>query len=325
MTLDFGKKVLPASRKSVFKIKDYHVWGGTMLSHEGLYYLLFSRWPKSTTFDGWVVCSEIGYAVSDSPYGPFEYRGVIFKGSGGDNWDADCIHNPTAIEYEGKYYLYYMGNSGNGEYWDHRNNQRIGVAVANHPAGPWCRCSVPVIDVSLESHDHLMTSNPSVAVTPQGKIIAVYKAVGSGALPKGGAVVCGVAFADNPLGPFTKHPKPIMVNPENDWSVEDPYIWYEEDRYYALVKDFQGYFTKKDKNTVALFESYNGINWEPSKNSYAFGRKITWEDGVEEQMCKLERPQLLLENGKPVVLICAGMKNNEPYDTFNVQIPLSSE
>ena len=46
-------------------------------------------------------------------------------------------HNPTVIRARGKYYLYYMGNTGDGSFWSHRNNQRIGVAVADKPEGPW--------------------------------------------------------------------------------------------------------------------------------------------------------------------------------------------
>lgn len=323
MELDFSKLILPTPRTAVFKMDDYVVWCGTIAKHDdGLYYLLFSRWPKSEGHGGWVTCSEIGYAVSESPIGPFEYRGIALKGSGGENWDADCVHNPTVIKYQNKYYMYYMGNKGNGEYWNHRNNQRIGVAVSEHPAGPWKRFDKPIIDVTPGSFDHLMTSNPTATIGPDGKIVMVYKAVGDGPMPKGGRVICGVAIAGHPLGPFIKQPEPIMLNPENDWSVEDPFIWYQEDRFYALVKDFQGYFTGKEKGSVALFESMDGIKWEPAKNPCAFERKIQWDDGVTESFLRLERPQLLIDEGKPIVLLCAATNDKNGIDAFNVHIPL---
>lgn len=323
MGINFNGLIKPVPRTAVFKLKDYIVWCGTMTQHDdGLYYLLFSRWPKTLGHNAWVTHSEVGYAVSKNPLGPYEFKGIALKGSGGENWDADVIHNPTVIKVRGKYYMYYMGNKGNGEYWNHRNNQRVGVAVAEHPAGPWKRFDRPVIDVTEGSFDHLLTSNPTAAATPDGKILMVYKAVGDGILPKGGRVICGVAISDDPLGPFVKQTKPIMVNPENEWSVEDPYIWHQEDRYYSLVKDFQGYFTKRGKGTVALFESLDGIDWFPSENPFAFGLEIKWENGEVEKVKRLERPQLWIENGKPKVLFCAATNDSTGIDSFNVHIPL---
>jgi hypothetical protein len=337
MSLNFTEIMMPVKRHSVMKEEDYYVWGATQVRHtDEKYYLIYSRWPKSAGFEGWVSCCELGWAVSDSPLGPWEKGGIALAGSENTTerdeskkhlWDAHCIHNPTMIPYEGKYYLYYMANYGNGEYWNHRNNQRIGVAVADHPAGPWKRSEAPVIDVTPGSHDHLMTSNPTVAVRPDGGILMVYKAVGdnNGLRPQGGPVVCGVAQAAHPLGPFKKHPIPVMINPEHDWSVEDPYIWYQEDRYYALVKDFQGYFAHH-KHSVALFESLDGIDWNPAEHANAFDRRITWEEGEEEELYRMERPQILLdERGRSQVLLCAVTRNEDDLDTWNVQIPLKKE
>lgn len=311
--------------KAVFQDDGYLVWCGSVVKGlDGNYYLFYSRWQKELGHDAWVTHSEVAYAVSRNPYGEFIPKGVILKGSGGECWDADVIHNPTVIEAEGKYYMYYMGNYGNGEYWDHRNHQRVGVAVAENPSGPWERFQQPLVDVTEGSFDHLLTSNPTVARGEDGRYYMVYKAVSDGPLPKGGAVVCGVAIADHPTGPFIKHPVPIMTNPENDWSVEDPYIWVQEHQFYALVKDFQGYFTKQGKYTVALFESKNGIDWHVSNQPFAFDRKIKWMDGSTTDLEALERPQLLIEDGKPIVLYCAAAISADRSDSFNVAIPLKS-
>jgi predicted GH43/DUF377 family glycosyl hydrolase len=285
--------------------------------------MLFSRWKQDLGFQAWATHSEVGYATANDPLGPFVFRHIVLAGSGGNRWDADVVHNPTMIEVNGRYYVYYMGNKGNGEYWSHRNHQRIGVAVAVHPAGPWRRFDEPIVDVTRGAWDHLMVSNPTVTRAPNGQIIMVYKGVGDGLLPKGGAVVCGVAVADHPLGPFRKVKGPIMVNPDNDWSVEDPYIWYHTDRFYALVKDFHGYFTRIGESSVALFESPNGIDWQSATQPYAFKREIHWEDGQVQQVDALERPQLLLNSaGIPVVLYCAVKARNQQEHSYNVHIPL---
>ncbi|MEK4237130.1 glycoside hydrolase family protein [Paenibacillus sp. FSL H7-0714] len=321
--MDFQSMLLPVPRSATFQLEGYHVWCPTVVKgKDGLYHMLFSCWPIESKHDGWVSKSLIGYAVSDHPLGRFQFQRFVLDGRG-EGWDADVIHNPTMISYQDKYYLFYTGNYGNGDYWDHRNHQRIGVAEADHPGGPWRRVHQPAIDVTPGAWDHLIVNNPTVTVTPQGKILMIYKGVGEGPLPKGGAVVCGVAEADHPLGPFRKVAGPIMVNPDNDWSVEDPFIWSQGDRFYALVKDFQGYFTKTGVSSVALFESMNGTDWEPAEHPLAFLRQIVWEDGVVQPVEALERPQLLFENGHPAVLYCAAAVNPNREVAFNVAIPLA--
>ena len=86
--------------------------------------------------------------------GPYEPLDVALPARGGDAWDADMTHNPTVHRFGEKYYLYYVGNSEIAQSsmsfhdlnWIHRNNQRIGVAVASDPAGPWERFDDPVIE-----------------------------------------------------------------------------------------------------------------------------------------------------------------------------------
>lgn len=325
MSMDFSKRMKPVLHHSVFRLTDFVVWCGTMVKDDdGLYYLYFSFWPKNKGHDAWVTHSQIGYATSKEPLGPFEYQGIALSGSGGDGWDRDCVHNPAAIKVDGMYYIYYMGNFGDGSYWSHRNNQRIGVAFSNNPKGPFKRLDKPVIDITPGKHDALMTSNPCVTIGPDKRLYMIYKAVSDkGVLPKGGAVVCAIAIAENPLGPFIKEENPIMTNPTNDWSVEDPCIWYEGGSFYSLVKDFQGYFTNGKKSSVALFESKNGIDWQPSENCFVFNTELLWEDGMVEPLRNMERPQLFFdENAKPIVLLCAccKMESLDKTDTFNVQI-----
>ena len=218
-------------------------------------------------------------------------------------------------------------------WWDYRNRQRIGVASASNPEsldpsdGGWTFSEKPLIDISPDGIDSLMVSNPSVTATPDGRFLMVYKAVSSGGTPsnggtppKGGGVICGAAFSDYPDRGFVKVGRPIMVNPENNWSVEDPFIWYD-DRYYALVKDFQGYFTKSQRGAVALFESKDGVDWQPSEYPLAFERKLYYPDRTID-VANLERPQLYIEGGVPRLLICACSVDAEHNDVFSVRIKL---
>lgn len=323
--MDFSKHMLPVQKESVYKERGYYVWCGTMVKEAEFYYLIYSRWPKKSGMGGWVSHSEICIASGEKPTGPFQFEKVLLSKQEGDAWDRDCFHNPCALYHDGKYYLYYMGNHGKGDFWSHRNNQRIGVAWAESPLSEWHRQSAPVIDVSEDGFDSLMTSNPTVTKTPDGKFIILYKGVSKeGKMPAGGSVVCGTAIADSPLGPFKKTGEPIMVNPENPWSVEDPFLWYDGECFRCLVKDFQGYFTKTDECATALFNSKNGLtDYAPdAEHPLAFRREIHWADGTVQKVSNLERPQIYMENGKPKVLLCAVAADNEWQDTFNLQIPL---
>ncbi|HOP10122.1 MAG TPA: glycoside hydrolase family protein [Oscillospiraceae bacterium] len=336
--MDFASKILPLKYRSVFSLEGFYVWGACVQKdRDGLYHMIFSKWPKEKGFKGWVTDSSFGYAVSNAPDGPYRYmHDITLLGN-----RAEVLHNPTMIKHGGKYWLYFMQNSGTPEgerkdalstewgdshwqthWWAHRNNQRIGAAWALHPAGPWHSSDNPVINVTPGSYDGLMVSNPAVTAGGDGNIYMVYKSVAEGVPPVGGAVVCGAAWAQNPEGPFQKFNGSIMVNPENAWSVEDPFIWYEDDRFYALVKDFHGYFTKTGTVSIALFESVDGVDWQPSKNPLAYTLDVVWEDGKTQHADLLDRPQLIFENGKPIALLCAFSSDPARSSTENIQFLL---
>lgn len=335
---DFKIELGKVAFKSVFSGGDSSShWGGSVVKGEdGLYHMLYSRWPKQIGWE-WVNYSEIAHAVSESPFGPFTHKDVALPDRGEGYWDGYTTHNPTVHKFNGKYYLYYMGNTGDKKIvsvpgkarinWLHRNNQRIGVAVAEDPNGPWTRLDEPVLDIThgdSTAHDALMTSNPSVCQMVDGRILMVYKCVGKKfSLPQGGPVVHMVAIADSPTGPFKKYPNPVFLEEGIRFPAEDPYIWYQDGKYRAIVK----YIDHKDKKRVfslVQYESDDGIDWQKSKNFHISDREITWEDGRIQQMTHLERPQLLVEDGVPVALICAAdtLDENNVRHSFNVQIPI---
>lgn len=326
------------SKKSVFDGGDsLSHWGGSVVKgDDGLFHMLYSRWPKNIGWE-WVTYSEIAHAVSESPFGPYKHTGVALEERGAPYWDGSCTHNPTIHKFDGKYYLYYMGNFGDKKIvsfpgkaklnWMHRNNQRIGVAVSDSPNGPWKRFDTPVLDITHNdslAHDALMTSNPSVCQMKDGKILMVYKAVGKKyPLPYGGPVVHMVAIADSPTGPFTKYPDPVFTEEGVRFPAEDPYIWYQDGKYRAIVKHIKN-VNKKRVFSLVHYDSADGIIWDKAKNYHISDRTITWDDGTAQKLDHLERPQVLFENGTPIALICAAdtYDENNVRQSFNVQIPL---
>ncbi|WP_204787665.1 glycoside hydrolase family protein [Paenibacillus oryzisoli] len=332
--MNFQEMLRPVPVEAKFELAGWHVWCGSMTRDaEGRYYLFYSRWPESAGFEAWVTHSEIAYAVADHPLGPFHHVDTIWTNRDrAAGWDRDVTHNPAILRHDNRYYLYYMGTHGpefdldqpadEATWWAYRNHQRIGVAVADHPAGPWTRGASPVLDVSPGEWDGLLTSNPTVCETPDGRILMMYKGVAEGPPPKGGAVNAGIAFADHPLGPFRKLPDPTVSNPTNDWAVEDPYVWCQGNHYYALMKDFQGYFTQSERGSVALFESSDGISWLPSRHVLAFDLRIHWAHQEPQSVFRLERPQLLFDDsGSPAVLLCAVLERAGSR-SYNIRIPL---
>ncbi|CAN7164196.1 glycoside hydrolase family protein [Paenibacillus sp. LjRoot56] len=335
--MNFQEMLRPVPAGAKFELDGWHVWCGSMTQDaEGRYYLYYSRWPERAGFEAWVTHSEIAYAVADHPLGPFHHVDTAWTcRDSAVSWDRDVAHNPAILRHGNRYYLYYMGTHGpefdldrpadEATWWAYRNHQRIGVAVADHPAGPWTRGTSPVLDVSPGEWDGLMTSNPTVCVTADGRILMMYKGVAEGPPPKGGAVNAGVAFADHPLGPFRKQPEVAVSNPTNDWAVEDPYVWCHGNEYYSLMKDFQGYFTKFERGSVALFESSDGIAWQPSRHVLAFDLQIPWAHRVAQSVLRLERPQLWFdESGMPAVLLCAVLER-EGSRSYNIRIPLGRD
>lgn len=332
MEYDFHALLQPVPAAAQFSDPEYNIWcGSAVKGQDGKYHLFYSRWPRQLGHLAWVTHSEIAHAISDSPFGPWQHRDVALPPRGTNFWDGSCTHNPTIVRIGRKFYLYYMGNYGDqtlsrGLNWTHRNRQRIGVAVADAPDGPWKRFDQPVVDISSDpkAADALLTSNPSVAQRPEGGVLMVYKAVGrKRPAPFGGPVVHLVATADNPTGPFRKHPGEVFGAKGVMFAAEDPFIWRGADRYWAIVKDNEGNFTQRGYS-LALWESADGFNWNLAKHSFvANPSTIRWADGRDARLNSLERPQLLFDHGVPIALLCAAADSKERDGSFNIQIPLA--
>ncbi|MDP4228619.1 MAG: glycoside hydrolase family protein, partial [Bacteroidota bacterium] len=150
-----GIQVIPT--KNIFSDPNYNIWCGSVIKGKNnKFYMFYSRWPRANGHYAWLPSSEICLAKADKPEGPYKHVKVVLPSRGSQYWDGTTTHNPAAIVYKGKYYLYYMGSTGTNKikmpasmkdtlWWQYRNNQRIGVAVADNPEGEWERFDKPVI------------------------------------------------------------------------------------------------------------------------------------------------------------------------------------
>ena len=229
--MDFKKKILPASPSQILSQNGYYLWCGSVVKDEaGLYHMFSSRWETAKEFRSWVTASSIVRAVSNSPEGPFEIVEEL-SSLKSQPWSDKMVHNPTVITYAGKYYLFYIGTTyppsapdipgetGVYQVATHpaRFNQRIGVAVADSPKGPWIPSgNNPILRPRIGCWDSTFVTNPSVFVEDSGEIRMIYKSKREED-PK---LILGLAVAQDPEGPYVRQgPSPLF-----EYDVEDPFI-----------------------------------------------------------------------------------------------------
>jgi hypothetical protein len=341
--LDLASMVQPVPPHAVFREAGRHIWCCTMTKgDDGKYHIYYSRWPLELHHRAWVTHCEVAHGVGDTPLGPFTFKEVALPARGAPFWDGSCTHNPTVFRgKDRKYYLYHMGNLGDGKdviplNMVHRNNQRVGVAVAESPDGPWWRFDRPALDVSAdpEAPDALMVSNPAVCERPGGGYLMIYKGVSkpSAAHPRG-VVSFFTATGDRPEGPFTKQLQEVMSEAQIGVTTEDPCLWRGADRYWCIMRlngtavrqaDGTWRFSREGKS-LALFESFDGLAWKPAKHAHIVDLNLKWEGDPLHPIC-IERPQIYLEDGKPRVLIFASTEQPKNVDgSFDVFIPLKGK
>jgi hypothetical protein len=180
-----------AARAHVFADPDWFHWGGSVArDDDGAYHLFYSRWPRAAErgMRAWLYESEIARATAERPEGPFVHQEVVLRGFGqpqADRWDAVNAHNPCVVRMtdpasgKKRWYLYFIANRDDDDFtrdgeendwWDHVIRQRIGVAVADSPEGPWKRHPHPVIEPPQGPLHHYVV-NPAVTQLPDGPLM----------------------------------------------------------------------------------------------------------------------------------------------------------
>ena len=183
------------------KIMAYQDGEKTPLYPSGYYGTIWYAVSK----DGGHTWQEVGEALG---------RGV--KGT----FDSHAVFTPNILEEQGRYYLYYTGvqptPGSAGVHFDNNSVNdltAIGVAVAGVPDGPFRRLSDgPVLSVSNidTAFDSYRVDDAALAVR-DGHIWLYYKGRSKKYGDGGPAnTKLGVAFAENPAGPFEKYSGPIL-------------------------------------------------------------------------------------------------------------------
>lgn len=325
---DFGYKA--GTTSVALRMEDYYVWDCSVIKSGGKYHMFSSRWKKEYGFGwNWLFNSEIIHSVSDTPEGPYVFQNVVLPRRGRQYFDGMNTHNTCIKEYNGKFYLYYMGTTYGGdipsklsdvsgeyglETW---NKKRIGLAVAEDINGEFVRRDEPLLEPRDCSYwDCTCTTNPSVAILPNGKTYMIYKSRSAVGKP----LKLGIAVADSPDGKFERLSNdPILDFKDDDKHIEDPFIWYDEKKkkFCLITKDDVkngSYGVTGEWGAGFYAESDDCMDFTIGKDPKVYSRQVTWEDGSRSLQCNLERPSLLFdEKGEPTHIFCASGTGLHPY------------
>ncbi|ABX41317.1 glycoside hydrolase family protein [Lachnoclostridium phytofermentans] len=341
--------MLPAPVEGGFAMDGYWVWCSSVIRGEdGKYHMFASRWSMDYPMHpGWLVASEIVRAVSDTSVGPYKFQEVVLPARGPQYFDGRSTHNPHITRCGDTYILYYMGSTHpfpelkNPSELKHedditvvaRANKRIGVATSKSIFGPWKRSDNPILFPRPEYFDNFFTSNPAPCIDMDGGCTMIYKTrtyLSSLDAPfLHGNMSFGVVKSKSPTEGFSQMLDIPLFNGEG-FEMEDPFIWMDKDGYNLMAKDMKGNVCGEKMGGIYAF-SDDGIQWILKRDSLFYSRSILWDDGIVREMGNLERPFLLMEDGKPVCAFFATSdgKNGEGFmectRTWNMAIPLRAE
>lgn len=285
--------------------KGYHIWGTSPIwGDDGKVHLFVARWQQAYKVDpGWRSHSEIAHYVGDKPEGPFTFSDIILQGTGKETWDKYGIHNPNIHKVGDNYVLLYIANN-NFKQPPHPANQHIGMAISKSLFGPWKKVNGDGRILSPPTNPeywNFKATNGVVnpALLPyKGGFFLYYKSQNA---------QMGLAVAENMTGPYVQLPFPVTVNNRR---IEDGYAFLYDDKICLLTTDNDGILKK---GGGLLWQSDDGIHFNAyQKGFHAIEEYIAdksilsprWHYGNNSLM-KFERPQVLMQNGKPTYLYAA--------------------
>ncbi len=333
--LPFHERLLPAPLDGGFRRAGHWVWCGSVIRGEdGQFHMFASMWTHDVPFrNNWLTNSMVVRAVADTAEGPYTFVEEVLPPRGAEHWDGCMTHNPTIHRCGDTYLLYYTGATysdpipqrGPAPEEQEREahaNQRIGLATAPSPEGPWTRGDAPILQPRPGKWDGLITTNPAPCVLDDGRVLLLYKSVPR----RGGVIMYGVAMAERYDAPYERlRDNPILWDGRDDISYEDAYVWREDGRYHMLFNDMRGVLTG-EHHAGGHAVSEDGIHWRMADPPKAYSRTIEWLDGTTTTQGSFERPQLLIQDGVPTHLFAATANGNgwweDATETWSMVVPL---
>lgn len=289
----------------------FNVWGASPVMDEGGKVHLFANRFKIGS--DWRTM-EIAHYVADGPEGPFRFSNVAMRGTGKDTWDKFAATNPTIHKVGDEYVLIYVAS---GDHYFHdppgTSNQSIGMATSKSLNGPWKKVSgngrilTPPDAPGYWNYQSGCGVNNPAFLSYKGGYYLYFKTKNTH-----NKVMYGLAIAEHLTGPYVQMPfSPI----NNKLIIEDGYAFMYQGKVSLLTTDNEG-----------IFEYGGGILWQSSDGGITFDHsesgftllgkyvdttkvKPHWGWHSRKPEMKFERPQILMQNGKPAYLYAASSCN----------------
>ena len=152
--------------------------------------------------------ADIWYATSKDGF-VWEEQGVAIPRPPKPQVGWRSVTTCDILEWEGKYYLYYQGfMEASGKRGD---DCPVAMSYADSPDGPWTPYNEIVIPNGAAGEWDQYSIHDPYPIVRDGKIYIYYKSDFGGAGKKL-VRMQGLATAESPFGPFTKHPLNPVIN-----------------------------------------------------------------------------------------------------------------
>lgn len=289
--------------------ENYTIWGCAPIEGEdGKIHLFAARWPEKNVDPAWRKSSEIAHYVADRPEGPFTFSDVAIKGTGENTWDKYAPHNPEIKKVGDQYVLLYIGNT---DYHQppHPSNQSIGMAISESPYGPWKKVGKDGQILNADDPAKWNYQSRNGAVNPaflphDGKFYLYFKSTGENGLQY------GLAIADQLEGPYVITDQPVTAN---NGTLEDGTVFYYQDHIYLLTTDNHGHNTGI-RGGGTLWKSKDGVTFDLKDAKIGYDRIPAYYPDYDLAKAvkiygpdpKLERPKILMLDGRPAYLYAPG-------------------
>ena len=253
-------------------IKQYNYWDGKIIKGpDGKYHLFASRWDAVKGHNGGWQGSVAVQAVSDSLYGPYIDKGMLWPDNQGGKG-----HNVTALVMPDGTYAVVVSETRPGD-----------VFTSKSLDGPWTQLGTIKVD-----RDRWRASNYSMIVRPDGDFEIV---------PRSGQILISKTGI---LGPYTVMGPSVYPKVDADGTplrnLEDPVVWFSGGLYHITVNNWSTrkayHLVSKDGITNWTFE---GIAYDPTTDF------LRYTDGTVNHWNNIERPGVYIENGHVVAFTLA--------------------
>ena len=283
----------------------YYYWDGTViLAPDGTFHMFADRWAGSTGFNpGWQGSDPIHAVGGKSALGPYTDKGYAYSDSSFGS-DPHHGHNSQVVALLNGTYAMIVSEV-----------VPFTIFTASSLDGPWTPCSgSPGSGLSVPSAfggNTNYASNVSLVVRPDGNFEITQR---HGLLALSTSGICGPYKAQQPTNTYpsseaipsqysasifpnkTKHSDPMGPSSvESTYSLaEDPVIWFSGGQYHVL-------YDYPDDRVGYHLTSTDGIhNWTDQGLAYdpRYAQQIfSYTDGTVDHWYKMERPNVVLENG----------------------------